>query len=83
MNFYCDISLAVGVVGTILASIVGGFIAGYFALRGVKKTFEHQLTIKEDERNSLLKGVYQAIHDEVDTLWNTYIKRISATVWRL
>jgi hypothetical protein len=62
--------------GALLASIIGGFIAGYFTLRGVNKAHQNDLEKQKKDREAIIKGLLQSLHDEIETLWETYMKGI-------
>jgi hypothetical protein len=62
------------VTASLLGAITGGGVAGYLALRGVYKTQEKELQKQERAKRELLKALYQAIHDEVESLWDAYQK---------
>lgn len=66
----------VTIMAAILGSIVGGAIAGYFTLQGVKKAHQHDLEKTTKDREALVKSLLQSLHDEIETLWETYMKGI-------
>jgi hypothetical protein len=56
----------------IIAGSVGGLITGYFMLRSTQKSFDNQKEQLELNEAKLIKGLLQAIHDEVETLLERY-----------
>jgi len=48
----------------ITGALVGGAIAGYFALRSTDKNYKNQLKQGRENEEKLIKGLLQAIHDE-------------------
>ncbi|MCH7926933.1 MAG: hypothetical protein IID03_02965 [Candidatus Dadabacteria bacterium] len=64
------------VIASLVGAIVGGSITGYFTHRAVNKSHENDLLKQEKVMQESLKGLYQSIHDEIDTLWNIYLNGI-------
>jgi len=56
----------------ITGAMVGGLIAGFFALRAADKAFEHQQIHADENEEKLIRGLLQAIHDEIETIWDRY-----------
>lgn len=56
----------------ITGAIVGGLIAGYFALESTKRAFKNQKVHANDNEEKLIKGLLQAIHDEIETVYDRY-----------
>lgn len=61
-------SFGSGIVG----AVVGGITAGYFALRSAKQNHDNQLKIIRENEEKLIKGLLQAIHDEIETIFERY-----------
>lgn len=59
---------SIGVIG----SIIGGAVGGWFSLRSTDKTHQQQRERDNDARKAAVHGFLQAVHDEVETLWETY-----------
>lgn len=59
-------------VGVVVAAIIGGCIAGFFSLYAIKQTFKNQQTHADENEERLIKALLQAIHDEIETVWNQY-----------
>lgn len=64
----------------ITGAIIGGFIAGYFALRATKNAHRNQMEQAAKNEATLIRGVLQAIHDEVETLFERYQETMGAQV---
>ncbi|NOX28250.1 MAG: hypothetical protein GXP21_08740, partial [Gammaproteobacteria bacterium] len=62
----------------IIGAIVGGFIAGHFAIKATNKSFEHQRTHADENESKLITGVLQAIHDEMETIYERYQETMGA-----
>lgn len=61
-------SLISGVVG----AIIGGLLAGCFSLKATSKSHENQVKLAEDNEAQLVSGLLQAIHDEIETVFERY-----------
>ena len=62
----------------ITGAIVGGLTTGYFALRATKNAHENQLKQVAQNEEKLIKGVLQAIHDEIETVTERYQETMGA-----
>lgn len=47
----------ISIIAAILGSIVGGSIAGYFTLRGVKQAHQNDLEKQKKDRENIIKGL--------------------------
>jgi hypothetical protein len=56
----------------ITGAVVGGIIAGFFALKSTQKSFDNQKSQADESEKKLIKGVLQAIHDELETIFERY-----------
>jgi len=56
----------------ITGAVVGGIIAGFFALKSTQKSFDNQKSQSDESEKKLIKGVLQAIHDELETIFERY-----------
>lgn len=56
----------------ITGAIVGGLIAGYFALVTTKQSFKEQRARADENESKLIKSLLQAIHDEIETIYDRY-----------
>ena len=55
-----------------VSAMIGGVVAGFFTLRGVSKTFKYQRQQTKDDEEKIIKSLLQAIHDEIETIWERY-----------
>ena len=51
---------------------MGGLVAGYFALESVNRSFNNQREHAEESEKKLIQGFLQAIHDEIETIYERY-----------
>ncbi|OBT05370.1 hypothetical protein A9267_16070 [Shewanella sp. UCD-FRSSP16_17] len=56
----------------ISGAVIGGIITGFFALKSTQKSFNNQKVQSEENEKKLIKGVLQAIHDELETIFERY-----------
>lgn len=56
----------------ILGAVLGGVITGYFALHSTDKAHENQQKRADENEEKIIKGLLQAIHDEIETIWDRY-----------
>jgi hypothetical protein len=54
------------------SAIVGGIITGGFSILAVLCAHDKEIKRQKKQEDSLIKGLLQSIHDEVETLWDTY-----------
>lgn len=62
----------------ITGAIIGGLLTGYFALKTTKKAHENQLEQVNQNEKKLIQGLLQAIHDEVETVFERYQENMGA-----
>ncbi|TDY01113.1 hypothetical protein [Thiohalophilus thiocyanatoxydans] len=53
-------------------AIIGGGIAGFFSLKSTNKAHENAVALEEKKQLELMSGLLQGLHDELETLWDTY-----------
>lgn len=58
----------------IVGAIVGGAITGFFTLKGVFKAHKNTVDLQKNKEESAIKGLLQALHDEVETIWDRYME---------
>ena len=63
-------------IGAVVGAVVGGGITGFFAFKGVDRAHERALERASDSQNQTVQGVLQAIHDEIEVLWERYMTSI-------
>lgn len=56
----------------ILGAITGGAIAGFFSLKATQKSHDNQKQQADENEAKMIKGLLQAIHDEIETLFDRY-----------
>ena len=59
-------------------AVIGGLLTGYFALRSTDKSFKNQQQHADDNEKKVIRGLLQAIHDEVETIWDRYQETMGA-----
>lgn len=64
----------------ISGAIIGGLIAGFFALRSTQKSFDNQCKHADENEEKLIKGVLQSIHDEIETIIDRYQETMGARI---
>ncbi len=57
---------------TVVGALSGGGLTGYFTLRASDKSHKAALDIQKQNQKKIVKGFLQAIHDEIETLWELY-----------
>ena len=62
----------------ITGAVIGGLITGYFALRSADKNYKNQLQLTRENEEKLIQGLLQAIHDEIETVFERYQETMGA-----
>jgi len=62
----------------ITGAVVGGLITGFFAIKATSKSFEHQKEHSDENEEQLIRGLLQAIHDEIETINERYQETMGA-----
>ena len=70
----------VGVISSLISALIGGAIAGWFTMRAVQRAHENDVAKQMKAELGQLSGIYQALHDEISTLWDVYTLRIGASL---
>jgi uncharacterized protein YktB (UPF0637 family) len=70
------IDLIKQMIDGLIGAVVGGFIAGYFSLRAIKRTFQEQRKIDSEKTEQEEKALLQALHDELDVILKLYEKAV-------
>ena len=68
--------------GALIASIVGGLIAGYFSNRSVGKTLEVQEQRDEKHQQGIIQGVLEAIYEELNAIYGVFNLPKRKKVWK-
>lgn len=55
-----------------IGAVIGAVIVGYFTLKATRQSFDNQKVQADDSEKKLIKGVLQAIHDELETIFERY-----------
>lgn len=66
MNTFITVSISV------ISAVIGGIIAGYFSLRATNQSHANQKEIAENNELQVIKSLLQAIHDELETVFENY-----------
>ena len=67
-----DISNECAVLAAGWMAFVGAVIGGFITYVGVRRTLNHADSVRNQDRQQILLGVYQALHTEVATLREVY-----------
>ena len=70
------LSLVVG----LSSAVVGGGIAGYFSWKATTRAHEYQSKQEKDYRAQRLQNLLQALHDELETIWERYQRMVGVQV---
>jgi hypothetical protein len=62
----------------ITGAVLGGLIAGYFALKSADKAYKNQTKQSKENEDQIIKALLQAIHDEMETVFETYQEAMGA-----
>ncbi|MDX8410975.1 MAG: hypothetical protein R8K46_03740 [Mariprofundaceae bacterium] len=57
---------------TVAGALVGGGLTGFFTLRAADKSHRQALDLQKQHQQKIVKGFLQAVHDEIETLWEAY-----------
>ncbi|ADI30857.1 hypothetical protein [Methylotenera versatilis] len=55
-----------------VAAVIGGVIAGFFSILATKMAFKHQQGQSENNEKIIISSLLQAIHDELETVYERY-----------
>jgi hypothetical protein len=61
-----------------VAAVIGGIIAGFFSILATKMAFNHQRKQSEDNEKVVISSLLQAIHDELETVYERYQETMGA-----
>lgn len=56
----------------IIGAIVGGIITGVFALMAARQSHKNAVGLQQKKEQEAIEGLLQAVHDEVETIWDRY-----------
>jgi hypothetical protein len=66
-------NLLSGLIGALVGSVIGGLATFWSTRWATYKTQNNLLTNQRANQAIIIKGVLQAIHDEVETIWDQYL----------
>jgi len=61
-------------------AITGGVIAGFFSLKATQKAHDNQVQHAQENEEKIISGLLQAIHDEIETVFDRYQDTMGARV---
>lgn len=67
-------------LSAIVGAIVGGFVAGFFSLKATQKSHEHEKEKSKENEEALIAGLLQAIHDEIETVYDRYQETMGSRI---
>lgn len=70
-------------LSTLVGALIGAWIGGKFTLTAVEKTHKRNIATQKANQERIINNFLQAIHDEVDTLWNNYNSMAGVTIGNL
>ena len=69
-------SLLSGLIG----AVIGGVLTGVFSILAVNKTEKHNRDARSENDAKVLKGLLQALHDELDSIYERYQETMGAHI---
>src|SRR5208337_2329380 len=67
-------------IPSIIGALVGGGLTGTAALLAARNAHKYNLEIQEQNQQRILKAYFQAIHDEIETLWDHYRDSVGSQI---
>ena len=67
-------------LSAISGAIVGGFVTGFFSLKATQKAHEHEKQKSKENDEALIAGLLQAIHDEIETVYDRYQETMGSRI---
>lgn len=67
------VTAAVSLVSVIIGGIIGGSMSLVASLKATERAYKYRLKLQEESRKEDVKNLIQAIHDEIDILWDRYL----------
>lgn len=65
-------------ISALVGAIVGGLITGFFSLKTTKQALENQKQQSSDNEKTIINSLLQAIHDEIETVYDRYQETMGA-----
>ena len=69
-----------GIVASTFGALVGGRIAGRYALLAVKKTFDETRALEKEQRDILVKAFLKSVYDEISVVWELYQRELGPLI---
>lgn len=63
----------ISLVSVIIGGIIGGGMSLIASLKATERAYKYRLKLQEQSRQEGVKNLIQAIHDEIDILWDRYL----------
>ena len=60
-------------VASLAGALIGGAIAGYCSIRAVKTAHQIVKRVQEENQENIIQRLLQAIHEEIETIWELYM----------
>jgi hypothetical protein len=67
-------------IASLAGALIGGTIAGFCSIRAVKTAHEMGMKVQEKNQEKIIQGLLQAIHDEIETLYDMFRERAGNTI---
>ncbi|AEB08503.1 hypothetical protein [Desulfobacca acetoxidans] len=67
-------------LGSVVAALLAAYLGGRYTFRAVEKTFAKNLELQKVNQENIIKALLQAIHDEIETLWEHYSSELGAKI---
>lgn len=68
------------VLGSVVAALSAAYLGGKYTLKAVEKTYAKNIELQKANQENIIKALLQAIHDEIETLWEHYSSELGAKV---
>lgn len=65
-------------VPAIAGAVIGGFLTGWFSIRATNKAHKNQSLQEDKNERKIISGLLQAIHDELETVFDRYQETIGS-----
>lgn len=59
-------------LASVVGALIGGGMTGYFTLKAAAKSHANALNVQQENQKKVVRAFLQAVHDEIETLWDTY-----------
>ncbi|WP_145585663.1 hypothetical protein [Yersinia rochesterensis] len=65
---------------TLASAVVGGIIAGYYSFKATKEAHQNQKKVADENEKLIIKSLLQAIHDELETVFDRYQETMGSKI---